>query len=79
MVDTYRYYWGDKDVNHVACVTGKPLEAGGIKGRTEATGMGLYYTVRNALEDEYVLKKTNLKSGIAGKTFILQGMGNVGS
>ena len=71
MVDTYRYYWGDKDVNHVACVTGKPLAAGGIHGRAEATGRGLYYTVRNALHDEDILKSVDLKPGFKGKSFIL--------
>jgi glutamate dehydrogenase (NAD(P)+) len=71
MVDTYRYYWGDKDVNHVACVTGKPLAAGGINGRPEATGRGLYYCTRTALDDADILKKVGLSQGYKGKSVIL--------
>lgn len=41
--DTYQMLYGLNDINAAACVTGKPLSQGGIHGRTEATGLGLYY------------------------------------
>lgn len=59
--------------------TGKPLELDGVDGRTEATGLGLYYCARNILNDPHYLKKAGLSKGIKGKTFIVQGFGNVGS
>jgi glutamate dehydrogenase/leucine dehydrogenase len=40
------------DVSAAACVTGKPLSLGGIAGRTEATGLGVYYTVHYFLSDK---------------------------
>jgi hypothetical protein len=39
--DTYEQF-KQNDVNAAACVTGKPLEQGGIRGRVEATGMRMH-------------------------------------
>ena len=50
-----------------------------VDGRNEATGLGLYYCARNILDDPHYLQKAGLEAGIAGKTFIVQGFGNVGS
>ena len=52
-------------------VTGKSLVNGGIEGRPESTGLGVFFSIRNILEDptyEALRKKHNLESGIAGKT-----------
>lgn len=57
--------------NHRGVVTGKDVRIGGSEGRAKATGQGLAYTV----EDYYAERGETLK----GKTFIVQGFGNVGS
>jgi glutamate dehydrogenase (NAD(P)+) len=67
------------DLNATACVTGKPVQLGGIKGRTEATGLGVYYSIMEAISYEDDIKKIGLTPGIAGKNVIIQGFGNVGS
>ena len=61
-----------------ACVTGKPIEQGGIHGRTEATGNGVFFGIRHALSYREDLKSIGLEPGIEGKTVVVQGLGNVG-
>lgn len=78
MKDTYTTLYGEKDVNAVGCVTGKSVSQGGIDGRTESTGLGVYYGIREICNNEFLAKKHNFKTGIVGKTFIVQGLGNVG-
>jgi glutamate dehydrogenase (NAD(P)+) len=77
IADTYSTFRFD-DINALGCVTGKPLGQGGIQGRTEATGMGLFFGVREALSNVEDMKRMKMKPGIAGKKIILQGLGNVG-
>jgi len=77
--DTYTMLYGMDDVSASACVTGKPLSQGGIQGRTEATGLGLYYATRDFLNDAEFCKQIGITTGVAGKTVIVQGFGNVGS
>ncbi|CAL5222347.1 g4698 [Coccomyxa viridis] len=55
-----------------ACVTGKPLDLHGSFGREYATGRGVMLATRELLRHEHLGK-------IAGKTFVIQGFGNVGS
>jgi glutamate dehydrogenase (NAD(P)+) len=77
IADTYQTFkYGD--TNALGCVTGKPVGQGGIRGRTEATGLGVFYGLRELLLDEPMLQKIGLSSGIAGKRIIVQGLGNVG-
>ena len=66
------------DVNGLGCVTGKPLAQGGVRGRTEATGRGVYFAIREAVNDAADMKKMGLAPGLAGKTAVVQGLGNVG-
>lgn len=61
-----------------ACVTGKPIEQGGIRGRIEATGNGVFYGVRHVLSYAEDMKKLGLSPGLDGKRVVVQGMGNVG-
>lgn len=61
------------------CVTGKPVGHGGIRGRESATGLGVFFAIRSILSHDSVLRKTGFgSSGIEGKTFLVQGFGNVG-
>lgn len=66
------------DINAKACVTGKPLNAGGIAGRVEATGRGVQYALREFFRDEQGLQKAGLTGSLDGKRVIVQGLGNVG-
>lgn len=66
------------DVNAFACVTGKPVSQGGIQGRTEATGRGIFYGINEVLTNKSSLKHFGMKAGLGGKTFAVQGFGNVG-
>jgi glutamate dehydrogenase (NAD(P)+) len=43
MKDTYMTIFGEKDINAEACTTGKFVSQGGIEGRVESTGLGVYY------------------------------------
>ncbi len=68
IMDTYSALKGNFVQPEV--ITGKPLAIGGSLGRTEATGRGLAYTVREAA------KKRNIDMKQA--TFVVQGFGNAG-
>jgi glutamate dehydrogenase (NAD(P)+) len=76
--DTYRTLKGE-EIDAAGCVTGKPVNQQGIRGRTEATGRGVYYGIRGACEVPEDMKKLGLTPGLAGKTMVVQGLGNVGS
>ncbi len=78
MVDTYNTLYGSKDINASALVTGKPLTLGGIDGRNEATGLGVYYGINELFNNEKFCSKYKFSKGLKGKTVIIQGMGNVG-
>lgn len=66
------------DVNGLGCVTGKPIAQGGVRGRTEATGRGVFFAIREAVNDAADMKKLGLSPGLDGKTAVVQGLGNVG-
>lgn len=66
------------EINAKACVTGKPLNSGGIAGRVEATGRGVQYALREFFRDREGVKKAGLDGTLDGKRVIVQGLGNVG-
>lgn len=66
------------DLNGLGCVTGKPVAQGGVRGRKEATGRGVYFGLREACSDERDMKALGLQAGLEGKTCVVQGLGNVG-
>jgi glutamate dehydrogenase (NAD(P)+) len=66
MMDEYSKLAGDYTPG---VVTGKPVESGGSRGRTEATGYGVIYTVREALK--------HLHLDPAKTVAAIQGFGNV--
>ncbi|UWR69390.1 Glu/Leu/Phe/Val family dehydrogenase [Phaeobacter inhibens] len=66
------------DINAKACVTGKPLNAGGIAGRVEATGRGVQYALREFFRNPEDVAAANMDGKLDGKRVIVQGLGNVG-
>jgi len=77
IADTYgQFHAGDIDA--AGCVTGKPVWLGGIRGRKEATGRGVFFGVRECVNDRGLMAKVGLPTGLAGKRVALQGLGNVG-
>ncbi len=77
MADTYAAL-NPGQINAAGCVTGKPIEQGGVHGRVEATGRGVFYGLLRALSYEEDMKKIGLSTGIEGKRVVVQGLGNVG-
>lgn len=66
------------DLNALGCVTGKPVGQGGVRGRKEATGRGVAFGIREACSVADEMRALGLSPGLAGKRFVVQGLGNVG-
>ncbi|PKQ11694.1 MAG: glutamate dehydrogenase [Alphaproteobacteria bacterium HGW-Alphaproteobacteria-1] len=66
------------DINYRACVTGKPVNGGGIQGRTEATGRGVQYALQEFFRHPEDIAAAGLSGTLDGKRVIVQGLGNVG-
>jgi glutamate dehydrogenase (NAD(P)+) len=77
IVDTYASL-KPGEIDAAGCVTGKPVTQGGVRGRTEATGMGVFFGIREVCNMPDVMEKQGLSVGVEGKTVVVQGMGNVG-
>jgi glutamate dehydrogenase (NAD(P)+) len=77
MADTYKQLHPE-DINHMGCVTGKPVSHGGIAGRIEATGRGVQFAIQEFFRHVEDVNKARLSPGLAGKTIVIQGLGNVG-
>jgi glutamate dehydrogenase (NAD(P)+) len=77
IVDTYSAF-NPGQIDALACVTGKPVTQGGVRGRVEATGRGVYFGLREACTDADDMKALGLSTGLEGKRVVVQGFGNVG-
>jgi len=77
IVDTYQSL-KPGEIDAAGCVTGKPISLGGVRGRKEATGLGVFFGVREVCMMEDIMKKQGLTVGIENKKVIVQGLGNVG-
>ncbi len=77
IADEYRRIY-PTDINALACVTGKPTQKGGLVGRSEATGRGVQYIIREFFRHEEDVLKTGLKGSLKNKKVAVQGLGNVG-
>ena len=77
IVDTYASL-KPGEIDAAGCVTGKPITQGGVRGRKEATGLGVFFGIREVCNMTEVMSKLGLSTGIAGKTVVVQGIGNVG-
>lgn len=77
IADTYAaFHPGELDA--LGCVTGKSVSQGGIQGRLEATGRGVFYALREACSYADDMAEIGLSPGIEGKRVVVQGLGNVG-
>ena len=67
-----------EDIDAEACVTGKPPQMGGIRGRVEATGRGVQNGLQELFRHPDDVKEAGLEGGLEGKRVVVQGLGNVG-
>ena len=77
IVDTYASL-KPGEIDAAGCVTGKPITQGGVRGRKEATGLGVFFGIREVCNIPEVMAKLGLPLGVEGKTVVVQGLGNVG-
>ncbi|MBS1919530.1 MAG: Glu/Leu/Phe/Val dehydrogenase [Bacteroidetes bacterium] len=66
------------EIDAAGCVTGKPVTQGGVRGRREATGLGVFFGLREVCNMKDVMSKLGLSTGVEGKRVAVQGLGNVG-
>ncbi len=66
------------EVDAMGCVTGKPVTQGGVRGRKEATGLGVFFGVREVCNMPDIMQRLSMSTGVEGKRVIVQGLGNVG-
>ncbi|MEO5997181.1 MAG: Glu/Leu/Phe/Val dehydrogenase [Chitinophagaceae bacterium] len=66
------------EIDAMGCVTGKAVSQGGVRGRREATGLGVFYGLREVCNMSDVMTRLGLKTGVEGKRVAVQGLGNVG-
>jgi len=80
MADTYVKLFGTTDIHAYGVVTGKALSMGGIDGRKEATGLGVYYALREFLSEPTIVERFALTewTNIIGRKFVVVGFGKVG-
>jgi glutamate dehydrogenase (NAD(P)+) len=78
IMDTYNYLYGEKNINYLGCCTGKFKSQGGISGRTESTGLGCFYVLKELLNTDTFCEAADISMGVKGKKVIIQGYGNVG-
>jgi glutamate dehydrogenase (NAD(P)+) len=77
ILDTYMSM-NPGEVDALGCVTGKPVTQGGVRGRREATGLGVFYGIREVCNMVDVMHRLGLEVGVHNKTVVVQGLGNVG-
>jgi len=61
--DTYQQIKGEQDINSEGCCTGKFIQQGGIKGRAESTGLGVFYAIKELLNTETFVERCGMTLG----------------
>src|SRR5687768_18325674 len=64
------------EIDALGAVTGKPVTQGGVRGRREATGLGVFYGLREVCNMHEVMDRLGLNIGVEGKRVIIQGLGD---
>lgn len=64
--------------NFDVAATGKGIELGGISNYYQASSQGTFVGTKFCLNDEDMMKKVGLTTGLKDKTFIIQGIGKLG-
>lgn len=77
IVDTYSAMHPG-EIDAAGCVTGKPVSQGGVRGRREATGLGVFFGIREVCGMPDIMARLGMETGVEGKRIIVQGLGNVG-
>jgi len=77
ILDAYKSLRPD-DINHMACVTGKSVDHGGIKGRLEATGKGVCEALKEFFRHPEEVQRAGVSKELSEQNIIIQGFGNVG-
>src|ERR1044072_8241083 len=77
IADTYSAFHPGQ-IDALACVTGKPVSQGGVRGRLEATGRGVFFGLREVCSHADDMMQLGLEKGLEGKRIVVQGLGNVG-
>jgi glutamate dehydrogenase (NAD(P)+) len=78
IADTYSTL-APQEIDALGCVTAKPVAEGGIQGRVEATGRGVFFALREICSHAEEMRPLGLRVGLEGKRVVVQGLGNVGS
>jgi glutamate dehydrogenase (NAD(P)+) len=66
------------EIDAAGCVTGKPVTQGGVRGRREATGLGVFFGLREICNIPDTMNQLKLSMGVEDKRVAVQGLGNVG-
>ena len=61
ILDTYQTFKSGSEIDATGCVTGKPVNQNGIRGRTEATGRGVFYGLRELCNNKQIMKELHIK------------------
>ena len=74
IADTYAAFHPGQ-IDALACVTGKPVSQGGVRGRLEATGRGVFFGLREVCSHGDDMAQLGLDRGLEGKRVVVQGLG----
>jgi len=71
MKDTFKYLYGEQNINASGAVTGKLASQGGIAGNLDARGLGAVYVLKWLMNDDDFIYKIDSSGGLKGKRVII--------